>query len=130
MSKLSSIGLASLLIAVGSVAHAAHSGVNPGTGVPDFNIRAACRALAQIPEARIAEDQADTTQHCLDEEREARGQLVKEWSQFTTAERKACVGVSRQGEVDPVYSELVTCLEMERDAQEPALATGKSNAHR
>ena len=125
MSKLSSFCLACLLLAVSPAACAAHSGVNTSSGVPYFDIHAACRALARIPEARIAEeDQTDATRHCLDEERQARGQLLKEWSQFKPAERRACVGVSRQGEVDPVYSELLTCLEMERDAGKPVSPTG------
>jgi hypothetical protein len=112
-------------MAVASAAYGAHNRVNPTNGVPDFNIHAACRALAQIPEARTDEtDQADATRHCLDEELEARGQLQKEWSQFTSSERKACVGVSQQGEVDPVYSELLTCLEMARDAEKPVSTNG------
>ena len=40
---------------------------------------------------------------------------MKEWSQFKAADRSMCVGVSSQGEVDPIYSELVTCLEMAAD---------------
>ncbi len=125
MSKLSSFCLAWLLLVVSPAAFGAPSRLNRSNGVPDFNIHAACHALAEIPEARIAEeDQADATRHCLDEERQARGQLLKEWSQFKPAERRACVSVSRQGEVDPVYSELLTCLEMERDAKKPVSTTG------
>jgi hypothetical protein len=112
-------------MAVGSAAYGAHNRVNPSNGVPDFNINTACRALAQIPEAGTDEmDQAGATRRCLEEEREARGQLLKEWSQFTPAERKNCVGISRQGEVDPVYSELLTCLEMARDAKKPVSTNG------
>jgi len=87
-------------------------------GVPTYNIEAACRALAAVPEARIFETGGpDATQHCVKAENQAREQLVKEWSQFKAADRSMCVGVSSQGEVDPVYSELVTCLEMAADNQ-------------
>jgi hypothetical protein len=105
-----------------SVAHAAPKGAPhvarvPGAGVPSYNIEAACRALAAIPEARIFDDVSgpDEIKRCVQDENQAREQLLKEWSQFKAADRAMCIGASSQGEVDPVYTELVTCLEMARD---------------
>ena len=119
MSKSSSFFLVCLLVVVGPAAYGANS-VVPGKNVPNFDIRAACRALGRVPEARLAGvDQADTTKNCLAEERQARAQLSKELLQFKPADRSKCVGISRQGETEAVYTELLTCLEMARDAQEP-----------
>ena len=55
------------------------------------------------------------TAGCVENEKQAREQLVHEWSQFRAADRAMCTGVSRSGSVDPVYTELITCLEMARD---------------
>jgi hypothetical protein len=125
-SKSSSFFLVCLLLVVGPAAYGANR-VVPSKDVPNFDIRAACRALAQVPEARLVGiDQADTTKNCLDEERQARAQLSKEWLQFRPADRSKCVGISRQGATEAVYTELLTCLEMARDAQQPASAHGPS----
>jgi erythromycin esterase-like protein len=53
-------------------------------------------------------------------------ELMKEWGQFTASDKRICLGVSRQGGADPVYSELLTCLEMARDAREPISKSGAS----
>jgi len=79
------------------------------------------RALSLVPEARtIDATQADTAQHCLEAENQARQQLLREWSQFASADRAICVGVSGAGSVNPVYTELMTCLEMARDSEQSA----------
>ena len=84
--------------------------------MPSYNVQATCRAVAAVPEARIFDDDGpDATKRCAEEENLARDQLLKEWSQFKAADRAMCVGVSSQGEVDPAYTELETCLEMARD---------------
>jgi hypothetical protein len=111
--------LATLMFA--GVAPAASRGGPPaahgfGGGVPTYNIAAACRDAASIPEARIFEYSGpDAIKSCVEDENQARAQLLKEWSQFTAADRTMCVGVSSQGEVDPVYTELISCLEMAQD---------------
>jgi hypothetical protein len=53
-------------------------------------------------------------------ENQARQQLLREWSQFAFADRAMCVGVSGAGSVNPVYTELMTCLEMARDSEHSA----------
>jgi hypothetical protein len=109
---------AALVLAASMLAGAAQAAPG-GATVPNYNINAACRALSAIPEARVIDStQPDATQHCLDAEREAREQLLKQWSQFSAADRNMCVGVSKAGDVDPVYTELMTCLEMARDSRQ------------
>jgi hypothetical protein len=94
-------------------------GATRGATVPQFNISSACDALARIPEARMVDTtQPDSTKHCVEAESEARDQLIKQWSQFNAADRNMCVGVSSAGSVDPVYTELMTCLEMARDSRQ------------
>jgi hypothetical protein len=53
---------------------------------------------------------------CLQDEKNAREQLVKEWSQFGAADKSSCTALARTGG-DPSYTELLVCLEMARDAR-------------
>ena len=98
---------ASMLVGVGQ----------PADKIPNFDVTAACRALAAEPDAIPDDMQARGTQHCVDDELTAREQLVTQWSQFKPADRAMCLGGSRAGSVDPVYTELITCLEVARDAE-------------
>ena len=115
--------LATLLLATITVANAhAASRSAPsaarasGGGIPVYDIEAACRDMASVPEVRLFETGAsDTTARCVDNEKQAREQLAQQWSQFKATDRTMCIGVSRSGSVDPVYTELITCLEMAQD---------------
>jgi hypothetical protein len=128
-----------LAITLAGVAHAAPRGAPPiarasGASMPTYNVEAACRALAAVPEAQIFETSGpNSTEHCVESENRAREQLVKEWSDFKAADRTMCVGVSSQGEVDPVYTELISCLEMARDNSgsdtSTSRAQGATDAH-
>lgn len=96
------------MIAIVTLAGVAHAAPGVAT-VPNYNIKAACQALSLVPEARSIDwTQSDATQHCLDAEQLAR------------ADRAMCVGVSGAGSVNPVYTELMTCLEMARDSEQSA----------
>jgi hypothetical protein len=53
---------------------------------------------------------------CLDDEKGARDQLVKEWGEFASADRSLCTRLSRTGGT-PTYTELLVCLELARDAR-------------
>jgi hypothetical protein len=87
-----------------------------GSGVPTYNIQAACRQAAAIPEARLFEASGpDTIKRCVDDENRAREQLVELWARVKAADRAMCAGASRSGPADPTYTELITCLEMTRD---------------
>ena len=54
-------------------------------------------------------------QACLNSEQRSHDQLVKQWSDFALVDRVTCVNVQRH--FAPTYTELVTCLEMARDAK-------------
>jgi hypothetical protein len=78
--------------------------------VPTFNVEPFCREIASRA-APVGD--ADI---CLRQEREARDQLVKEWGQFPAADRAYCQELHTVGG-DTTYTELLTCLELQRDAR-------------
>jgi hypothetical protein len=77
---------------------------------PDFNVEPSCRAAA------TAAHNQKRLQGCLDSERRARDQLVKEWTDFTAATRSQCLKAASVGG-EATYTELLTCLEMTRDVK-------------
>ena len=77
--------------------------------VPSWDVTASCRGAAQ---AGLAKDTGDNLKLCLDSERRTREQLSKDWSTFPAADRARCVKMQT---FSPTYSELATCLEMNRD---------------
>lgn len=103
-----------LLMLLSDAAHAAER------GTPGLNIqpRLECQPTRSKPYAvnRLLDTGAsDNAESCIEDERRAREQLVKEWSQFDMADRVMCNGAARAGPVEPAYTELMTCLEMTRD---------------
>ena len=87
---------------------AAHTGDHRG-GPPQFDLRTICRAAA---------DNAPTTaQRCLEDEQQARQQLSRQWGEFGAADRTTCVGTVTNVAGVRSYIELLTCLEMARDAR-------------
>jgi len=80
-------------------------------GVPTFNVEPACRAAAS-GSIGIKQDLAV----CLEDEKGAREQLVKEWHQFAASDKTLCTRISTTGG-SPTYTELLVCLEMARDAK-------------
>ena len=81
----------------------------PG-GVPNLDVRPSCNGAAAA--GLVA---SDTMQSCLSDEQNARDQLVKSWRGFNSADRAECVSTTMN--FDPSYVELLTCLEMSRDAR-------------
>jgi hypothetical protein len=79
--------------------------------IPAFNIEPHCRALAE--KTGFAQDR----DVCLQQEQAARQQLGVEWTQFTPAGKSHCLRLSTLGN-DPTYTELLTCLELDRDARQ------------
>ncbi len=52
---------------------------------------------------------------CLNDERSAQELLTKNWSGYTAAHKTQCVGMTSKGG-SPSYVELISCLEIMRDA--------------
>ena len=76
--------------------------------VPTLNVTSTCRA-------ETVQTDVDAP-GCVKDEQEARDQLVKEWAQFVSADKATCVGLTETGGSGS-YIELLTCLEMARDAR-------------
>jgi hypothetical protein len=79
--------------------------------VPSLNVRPSCVAAASAAGAV-----RQNVQSCLDSEQHARDELVKQWGEFAPPDRARCVLEATLGG-EPTYTELITCLEMARDAR-------------
>ena len=74
--------------------------------VPNLDVRPGCQAT----------DIADMSQQtCLEDERAARDDLMKEWGQFSAQDKAICTDQSTN--YHPSYVELLTCLDIARDAK-------------
>ena len=78
--------------------------------IPAFNVEPHCRTIAVrtgVPQDRDI---------CLQQEQAAKQQLVTQWREFAPAEKSHCLRLSTLGS-DPTYTELLACLELDRDAR-------------
>jgi hypothetical protein len=74
--------------------------------LPRFDVGVTCRAEQSKP----------TVASCMTDENRARERLETEWGKFSPAERTQCTQVSSMRGYQS-YVELITCLEMARDAK-------------
>jgi hypothetical protein len=82
--------------------------VTVADGVPPFDTAPSCRAAAQVaPEGFNA---------CMKDEQDARTQLTAQWDKFIASDRATCTQNETTGG-SPSYVELLTCLQMARDAR-------------
>jgi hypothetical protein len=86
--------------------------------VPDLNFAPICRDGA--PETRGAKDDS---QICMNDERDARDELAKKWSQFASEDRARCIRLSTNDH-SASYVEVLTCLEMDLAVKNLHQATG------
>jgi hypothetical protein len=94
-------------------------------GVPKIDVQPSCKAAA----GGIIGLKQDI-QTYLQEEQNVRNQLVKEWSQFRSQDRTSCTRLATMSG-GGTYTELITCLEMLRDARKlPTETTGREPATR
>ena len=80
--------------------------------VPKLNFMPSCRATAN----GILGVQQDVDS-CALSENEARDQLAKQWSEFSPADQASCTRLTTMSGSGGTYTELITCLEMKRDAR-------------
>jgi hypothetical protein len=95
-----------LMVATSVLVTAAHAA---SSAPPKFDINAACRDAAATHDSATRED---AIKFCLDSETKARNEIEEKWSRYNPALRDACVASSSIGGVKPVYSELISCIEM------------------
>jgi hypothetical protein len=78
--------------------------------IPALKVESHCRAVAQ------KSGWPDDLVICRRQEQEAHNQLVRQWGQFAAADKSHCLRLSTLGG-EPTYTELLTCLELQRDAR-------------
>lgn len=76
--------------------------------MPRFNVQPSCRGAASLTPASF--------DNCLRDEETARTALAASWSQFNAGDRTRCSQETETGG-SPSYVELLTCLQMARDAR-------------
>jgi hypothetical protein len=84
--------------------------------VPELNVDPVCRGIAQQakdPGERGGPDLAFA--QCVKSEQAVRQKLIGEWSTFRPADKATCLGSVNGGYAS--YTDLITCLEMARDAR-------------
>ncbi len=76
--------------------------------VPRFNVEPSCKGGLDSPGLN------ERYSRCISEEGDARKKLEANWSQYPAGDRTTCSDTARMG--TPSYVELLTCLEMAKDA--------------
>jgi hypothetical protein len=102
--------------AIGAAIAAALHGIAAAGGPPELDVRPSCRAADRVSVVVAGADKAHSDMNaCLDDERTAKATLLRHWTNFSPVARTQCTGMNRTGG-PPSYVELLTCLEVMRDA--------------
>lgn len=88
--------------------------------LPKLDIKGTCRRAQPL-----SSGEKSAFQGCLDDEIRARQELAKSWSSFKAAAQKDCLQVTKIGGAAS-YVELLTCLELDKQAREAAVENKKS----
>jgi hypothetical protein len=107
--KLLATGLFCLSLAMPGVASAASS------GAPTADIATTCRTSEKALIAIFGAETQQNFETCMNSEKEAREQIVKNWQNFPAEARQRCVNTTGYM---PSYVEWLTCLEMEQQVNE------------
>jgi hypothetical protein len=102
---------------IGAVIAATIQGAATAGGPPELDVHQSCRASDRVSLAAGADKPRSDMQACLDDESTAKVTLLKAWPQFSSVDQAQCVGMNRTGG-PPSYVELLTCLEVMRDARQ------------
>ena len=84
--------------------------------VPSFDFTVSCRSLTKSGASSLPSQGTATVSSCENDERDARTKLVAQWSQFVAEDRTRCTQETQTGGY-PSYVELITCLQLARDAR-------------
>jgi hypothetical protein len=86
-------------------------------GVPNLNVEQVCNGIAKQGGVTFHDPSIDKEKkNCLATEQSVRDELVKQWPNFSAADKVSCVNESKTGG-ESSYTELLTCLEMARDVR-------------
>src|SRR5262249_48148224 len=85
--------------------------------IPNLNVDPVCRGIAQQATTVAEKGAPDVAfSQCIQSEQAMRQKLAGEWSTFSPSEKTNCIGAQMAGMAS--YTDLVTCLEMARDARQ------------
>jgi hypothetical protein len=85
---------------------------------PVLNVLPLCHGIISQGDAPLqAGDRSVTLEECLKAEQVDRETMIKEWSQFSGADKKHCITEATMGG-ESSYTDLLTCLEMARDVKQ------------
>jgi hypothetical protein len=88
-----------------------------GDRVPRFDVDPVCKGIAEQGGVTFGDPSvAQEKKNCIEREQVVREQVAKQWSSFLPADRTHCVNETLMGGQSS-YTELLTCLEMARDAR-------------
>jgi len=84
-------------------------------GYPMLDTAPLCRALTSST-SLLEGLGVSTFDQCMKGQQDDRQDMIKQWSSFSAEDRRHCVAVATMGGVSS-YTDLVSCLEMSRDAR-------------
>jgi hypothetical protein len=100
----------SILLSLAAVSIGLQATTAVAQGVPTFDVARTCRAEVVAGQPRTAVDA------CMADEQKSREQLIKDWEQFASDIKRACTRETTDIAGIRSYVELLTCLEIARDA--------------
>lgn len=86
---------------------------------PKLDVKATCRRAEPLSGA-----EKTAYQSCLSDEMDAQKELAKTWSSFKGAARATCLQETKIGGA-PSYVELITCLQLDKQAAEASRENNK-----
>lgn len=95
--------------------------------IPVLHTEQICHGIVnQSGDSLTAGDPKVAFSQCMDAEQKDRESLSKEWSTFTSDDKRHCTAETRMGG-ESSYTELITCLEMARDVRKLREPPSKGN---
>jgi hypothetical protein len=82
--------------------------------LPGIDVEASCRASANAVFQATGDKSIATVENCMNQESEARAQIMKSWGTFSHSDRAQCINPKVYM---PSYVEWLTCLETRRDVR-------------
>jgi hypothetical protein len=106
-----------MIIPVAALALITQLAFTVADGVPRFNPEPVCRGIAQQGGLDLEPNKSarQDFKSCIRSEMAIRGKLVRQWSTFKPSDRANCIGEATAGGQSS-YTDLLTCLQMARDA--------------
>jgi hypothetical protein len=82
---------------------------------PKLNVAPLCHGITDQSTLQLG-FRTVTFDECMKAEQEDRQTMIKEWSTFSSSDRRHCIAEATMGG-ESSYTDLITCLEMARDVR-------------